>query len=301
MGKRKTHEVEDQYGEYRSQDRDTNFQPSRGGHSGGGSAGGSRRGGDLSFQRHVPKFLQPYAHMLGGRKQAEEEPIVVNEPDSDKDDDGDAEAIQRALEDNPELAKELGDKYVKRIQASKEKDAGNAAFSSQNYDTAVQHFSKCVELDPTDAVHYSNRSAAYANLAKYDEALADAQKVIAMKPNWVKGHARLAAALCGLKHYGDAKEAYERALKYEPDDQALQKGYDKALGMEMQHMRDKKHVFKKATPGSEKVSRHEQALGAAAAAAAGKRGSGVKVAAAAAAAGTKPKGLLSFAEAGEEQ
>jgi stress-induced-phosphoprotein 1 len=51
--------------------------------------------------------------------------------------------------------------------------------------------------------------------------------VVALKPNWVKGHARKAAALMGLQCYGEAKECYQRALKYEPDDAALQKGLDK--------------------------------------------------------------------------
>lgn len=47
-----------------------------------------------------------------------------------------------------------------------------------------------------------------------------------MKPYWVKGHARRAAALFGLQCYGEAREAYERALKYEPDDAGLQRGRD---------------------------------------------------------------------------
>jgi hypothetical protein len=34
-----------------------------------------------------------------------------------------------------------------------------------------------------------------------------------------KAYSRLGAALYGLKLYGDAKEAYARAVKLEPDDQ----------------------------------------------------------------------------------
>lgn len=79
MGKRKkTHEFEDQYGEGRSQDRDEHFGAGRGGGrmSGGGSAGGGRRGSNVSFQRQLPKFLQPYAHMLGKQGPSEEEPTM---------------------------------------------------------------------------------------------------------------------------------------------------------------------------------------------------------------------------------
>jgi len=70
-----------------------------------------------------------------------------------------------------------------------------------------------------DAVYFSNRSAAYANCSKFDEALEDAQAVMRLKPGWVKGHARAAAAYMGLELYSEAKEAYEKAVKLEPDDQ----------------------------------------------------------------------------------
>lgn len=50
------------------------------GSTGGGSAGRSRAGGpDFAFQRQLPKFLQPYAHMLGQKKQDEDEPQVLME------------------------------------------------------------------------------------------------------------------------------------------------------------------------------------------------------------------------------
>lgn len=55
-------------------------------------------------------------------------------------------------------------------------------------------------------MYYSNRSAAAANLSCFDDALADAQKVIKLKPAWVKGHARAAAAYMGLQLYSEAKE-----------------------------------------------------------------------------------------------
>lgn len=70
-----------------------------------------------------------------------------------------------------------------------------------------------------NAVYFSNRSAAYANSSTFDEALEDARAVLRLKPGWVKGHARAAAAYMGLELYSEAKEAYEKAVKLEPDDQ----------------------------------------------------------------------------------
>jgi hypothetical protein len=45
------------------------------------------------------------------------------------------------------------------------------------------------------------------------------QAVLRLRPGWVKGQARLGAALYGLQQYSEAKEAYQKAMELEPDDQ----------------------------------------------------------------------------------
>jgi stress-induced-phosphoprotein 1 len=72
-----------------------------------------------------------------------------------------------------------------------------------------------------NAIYYSNRSAAAANISRFDEALSDAKMVLRLKPGWVKGHARAAAAYMGLQLYSEAKEEYEKAVKLEPDDKVI--------------------------------------------------------------------------------
>jgi stress-induced-phosphoprotein 1 len=66
------------------------------------------------------------------------------------------------------------------------KNKGNAAFSAGNYQDAVKHFSEAISLDPNNHVLYSNRSAAYASLKQYKEALNDANTTIKLKPDWAK-------------------------------------------------------------------------------------------------------------------
>lgn len=284
MGKRKqTHEHKDQYGEYKPQDRQEHVGFNKG--SGGGGTAGKTRGagGDFSFQRQLPKFLQPYAHMLGQNKQQDEDaPAVLQEQqrrldredDEEQDKADEEEAIRRALEENPELAEQLGEAAMAKVEASHEKELGNAAFGAKDYETALKHFSRCIELDPKNAVYFSNRSAAAANLGRFEEALQDAKAVLRLKPGWVKGHARAAAAYMGLQLYSEAKEAYEKAVKLEPDDQALQRSLDKAAALELQHAREHKHIFRKIKAGSQKQKQQQQqgAGEAAAAAAAGEKG-----------------------------
>lgn len=35
-----------------------------------------------------------------------------------------------------------------QVEASKEKELGNKAFAAKDYNTAIKHFDKCIELDP---------------------------------------------------------------------------------------------------------------------------------------------------------
>ena len=56
--------------------------------------------------------------------------------------------------------------------ADAEKELGNAAFKVGDYEKAITHFSKAIELGATHVL-YSNRSACYCGLRKYDEALSD--------------------------------------------------------------------------------------------------------------------------------
>lgn len=35
-----------------------------------------------------------------------------------------------------------------QMEAGKEKELGNKAFAAKDFETAIQHFSKCIELDP---------------------------------------------------------------------------------------------------------------------------------------------------------
>ncbi|RLN90114.1 hypothetical protein BBJ28_00010121 [Nothophytophthora sp. Chile5] len=81
---------------------------------------------------------------------------------------------------------------------------GNEAFKRQDYPTAVAKYSQAVELDSSNHVYYSNRSAAYAGWGKFQEAAADAEQCIKVNPQFVKGYHRHGVALKGLKQYAAA-------------------------------------------------------------------------------------------------
>lgn len=99
-------------------------------------------------------------------------------------------------------------------------------------------FSKAIELDSTNHVLYSNRSACYASQKDYKKALEDGEKTVELKPDWAKGYGRKAAALFGLSRYPDAIDVYEAGLKLEPTNTQLQKGLQ-----ESRQAMDKGNVF----------------------------------------------------------
>ena len=101
---------------------------------------------------------------------------------------------------------------------------GNTAFSAGNYADAVKHFTDAIGVDAANHVFYSNRSAAYAALNDYDAALTDADKTVAIKPDWVKAYSRKGAALYGLKRYDDACDAYNKGLEIDGTNDACKSG-----------------------------------------------------------------------------
>lgn len=66
------------------------------------------------------------------------------------------------------------------------KSKGDAAFKSGQFKDAVTYFGNAILQSPNDHVLYSNRSGAYASIASYKEALIDANKCVALKPDWGK-------------------------------------------------------------------------------------------------------------------
>lgn len=111
-------------------------------------------------------------------------------------------------------------------QASEFKDQGNKALASGNFDEAITLYSKAIELDPTNHVFYSNRSAAYAKKGDFENALKDGKKTTEVKPDWGKGYSRLGAALSYLNRDTEALEAYQQGLKVDPNNAQLKTALD---------------------------------------------------------------------------
>ena len=112
------------------------------------------------------------------------------------------------------------------------KAQGNAAFSSRDFTSAVIHYTSAISLSPTNHILFSNRSAAYASLRNYADALSDAIKTVELKPDWAKGYSRLGAAHWGLKQFQEAAAAYTKGLEIDPSNAATHLDYGTVLPLQ---------------------------------------------------------------------
>ncbi|KAI9008317.1 hypothetical protein BC832DRAFT_553737 [Gaertneriomyces semiglobifer] len=112
------------------------------------------------------------------------------------------------------------------MTAEEYKTRGNQAFSAGQFEDAIKYFTQAAELDPTNHVLYSNRSASYASLKQYEKALEDAEKTVQLKPDWPRGYSRKGAALHGLGELDQAADAYRAGLQVDPNNAALKRSLD---------------------------------------------------------------------------
>ncbi|KAG9235994.1 putative heat shock protein sti1 like protein [Amylocarpus encephaloides] len=109
------------------------------------------------------------------------------------------------------------------------KALGNKAIAEKNFDEAITKFTEAIDIEPTNHILYSNRSAAYASKKEWQQALDDANKVTEIKPDWAKGWGRKGAAAHGLGDLISALDAYEEGLKLDPNNAQNKSGLASGL------------------------------------------------------------------------
>lgn len=129
------------------------------------------------------------------------------------------------------------------------KAQGNALYANAQYQKAVLAYTKAIESAPPSAdkaalaVLYSNRSASFFCLEKYEEALKDAEQALELNPEWGKGFGRKGSALMLLRRFEEAHQAFSKGLLYEPQNQQLLIG-----------VKDAEHELEKAAAQKRKLA-----------------------------------------------
>lgn len=107
--------------------------------------------------------------------------------------------------------------------------AGQVAAKLKRYDTALMHFSKCVQLHPQEAVYYVRRGEVLLALCDFPSAILNYKRACILQPANRDLFHRLAflyllhgQALFDQKLYPEALEHFSRAAEMQPDRVAYQ-------------------------------------------------------------------------------
>ncbi|KAK2980639.1 hypothetical protein RJ640_011447, partial [Escallonia rubra] len=132
------------------------------------------------------------------------------------------------------------------------KEQGNELFKAGNYLKAAALYTQAIKQDPSNPTLYSNRAAAFLQLAKLQKALTDADTTITLNPNWEKGYFRKGCVLEAMERYDDALAAFHIALQHNPQSSEVSKkikrlsqlARDKKRAEEVENMRSNVDMVK---------------------------------------------------------
>ena len=87
--------------------------------------------------------------------------------------------------------------------------ASSSVSSAKDYENAIKFYSQAIELNPSSAIYYGNRSLAYLRTECYGYALADATRAVEIDKKYIKGYYRRAASNMALGKFRAALRDYE--------------------------------------------------------------------------------------------
>ncbi|XP_031484040.1 hsp70-Hsp90 organizing protein 3-like [Nymphaea colorata] len=142
---------------------------------------------NLNLYLQDPRMMQALGVLLNiklksGTPEEMEKDVPLTATPSDREE---KEGAQPKKEPEPEPEAEPMDvteeeKEVKerKAEAQREKEAGNAAYKKKEFEKAVQHYTRAMELDDQDISYLTNRAAVYLEMGKYDECIKDCDKAV---------------------------------------------------------------------------------------------------------------------------
>lgn len=94
---------------------------------------------------------------------------------------------------------------------------GSAYAELKKYDKAIADYDKAVEFDPKNFNAYANRGDVYYALKRYDKVIADYGKVAELTPKYHGAYLNIGASYYELGQYEKAIAAYDIAIELRPD------------------------------------------------------------------------------------
>lgn len=120
-----------------------------------------------------------------------------------------------------------------KAEADNLKGQGNAAMARKDYPSAIDLYTKALELTPGNPIFLSNRAAAYSASHQHQKAAVDAQAAVDTDPTYSKAWSRLGLAKFALGDTRGAMAAYKKGMDVESESgtapsEAMRRGFETA-------------------------------------------------------------------------
>jgi len=153
--------------------------------------------------------------------------------------------LQQALRGDPDNREAQAE--LKRVRIlSRQKTEGDDAFKAKNYEMAIEAWSKCLDLDPSNSdlncKLLSNRANAYSKLRKYAQAIGDCTAALNLNTNFNKATLRRAECYLALGGEENIELALRdlRSLAEGTDNREEQRDYQKRVHQAEQALKQAK-------------------------------------------------------------
>ena len=101
-----------------------------------------------------------------------------------------------------------------RREADKEKELGNQAYKNREFETALAHYAKAMELDPTNMLYWLNRSAVYFETGDFDKCIKDCEDAVEKGREMRADFKQIAKALGRIGNAYLKQDRLDDAIKY---------------------------------------------------------------------------------------
>lgn len=139
---------------------------------------------NLNLYLKDQRVMQAFGVLLGVKMSTRmpgEEDDEMPEVSSERKRPAEAEVVKEEKRPEPEpmeVNEEEKEIKERKAKAQKEKEAGNASYKKKDFETAIQHYSKAIELDDEDISFVTNRAAVYLEMGKYEDCIKDCDTAV---------------------------------------------------------------------------------------------------------------------------